>query len=40
MIVFPLRFRVLDPPDILFGNDAGDFFLSDESFLERYVGGD
>src|SRR5919106_761180 len=39
MIVFPLRFRVFDHPDIIFGNDAGDFFLSDNSFLERYVGG-
>lgn len=39
MKVWPLKFREHDHGELLFTNDAGGFFRSDQSFLHRYVGG-
>lgn len=38
-MIFPLRFRSLGPDRLIFANDAGDFFFSDDTFLERYAAG-
>jgi His-Xaa-Ser system radical SAM maturase HxsB len=38
MNVWPLKFRELAGGDLLFADDAGGFFLSDQYFLERYAG--
>jgi len=37
MKVWPLKFRDMDGGDVLFADDTGEFFRSDEAFLERYV---
>lgn len=37
MSVWPLKFREFSNGEILFADDAGGFFRSDERFLERYV---
>lgn len=36
-MIFPLRFRRLKTNELIFANDAGDFFLSDDAFLDRYA---
>lgn len=40
MTVFPLKFRQTDERVILFADDAGGYFKSDEAFLGRYVTDD
>ncbi|MGF9564696.1 His-Xaa-Ser system radical SAM maturase HxsB [Neorhizobium sp. BT27B] len=40
MTVFPLKFRHLDELGVLFADDAGGYFKSDEAFLERYATDD
>ncbi|QXZ80512.1 hypothetical protein [Rhizobium sp. L51/94] len=37
MTVFPLRFRHAAGEGLLFADDAGAYFRSDEAFLERYA---
>lgn len=37
MNVFPLKFRTCKDGDLLFADDAGGYFKSDRSFLDRYV---
>lgn len=37
MTVWPLRFRELAEDKLIFGSDAGDWFLSGRSFLDRYA---
>lgn len=37
MAVMPLRFRELAPGDYLFADEAGQFFRSNEAFLNRYA---
>jgi His-Xaa-Ser system radical SAM maturase HxsB len=40
MMIPPLRFKQFSPrSDLLFANEAGMFFASDDEFLERYVRG-
>lgn len=38
MTVWPLKFRECGGGEFLLTDHAGGFFLSDQSFLERYVG--
>jgi His-Xaa-Ser system radical SAM maturase HxsB len=38
-MIFPLRFRPLEAKEILFVNEAGDFFVAHEPFLARYAAG-
>jgi len=38
-MIFPLRFRPLEVKGTLFANDAGDFFVGHEPFLDRYATG-
>jgi His-Xaa-Ser system radical SAM maturase HxsB len=40
MNVMPLKFRTSGTESLLFCDDAGGFFRSDEAFLERYVAGE
>lgn len=37
--IFPLKFRQFSADRILFANDAGDTFISNDSFLTRYANG-
>jgi His-Xaa-Ser system radical SAM maturase HxsB len=37
MTIFPLKFRSLGNDAVLFADDAGGFFRSDRSFLDRYA---
>jgi His-Xaa-Ser system radical SAM maturase HxsB len=37
--IAPLKFRALENDDILFADDSGAFFKSNESFLDRYAFG-
>src|SRR5688572_28232576 len=37
MNVWPLRFRDLDEARLFFANDAGGYFVSDRTFLDRYA---
>ena len=39
MTIFPLKFRDIREDKILFTNDAGDKFISDAEFLDRYANG-
>lgn len=38
MTVFPLKFRAFRGGGLVFADDAGGFFKSDQAFLERYAG--
>ncbi|WP_245478151.1 MULTISPECIES: radical SAM protein [unclassified Mesorhizobium] len=40
MTVWPLKFRESGDGEFLFADDAGGFFFSDRSFLERYANGE
>lgn len=37
MNVWPLRFRDISVDQLIFANDAGDFFAADHKFLDRYA---
>ncbi|SFU19176.1 His-Xaa-Ser system radical SAM maturase HxsB [Mesorhizobium sp. YR577] len=37
MTIWPLKFREFSNGEVLFADDAGGFFKSDDSFLDRYV---